>query len=577
MKLKPGKILLLWFLLTPCLGQAADLKLYINRETLTEGESFTLEIETHLWASETPDLSPLQQDFEILTNRRSSTFRLLQGQRKQENRWQLELSPKRTGLLRIPPIRIGNSTTPERFITVRSAGQATHEAAQGAQPVFIEVKVEPDNPYVHAQALYTAYLHISTQLSTISNASLSEPTPKEGAALVEQMEGAKYTKRIGNQSYTIYERRYLVTPQSSGVLSFAPLEFKARVGGRREWVLDWSDFGLKRAGPDARTFIKRSKPLELTVRSIPPEYPPDAQWLPARSLSLQAKWVEAMPSFAPGVPVTRLFELTADGLAAAQLQLPQWRLPGGARVYPDQPQYKTRKHAKGTIGILHQGIALIPTVAGELSLPMMEVPWWNVWEERLEYARVPVETITVTGSMTSEFKPPPASMVASNLTDFSLPDTTQAIVHHSNPWWPLLSALLAFAWLSTLALWWRYEHRTSGITQKPEEISTRPPPKYWAVQLHDACLKGNPSAARAALQGWVWTSWPDEPHVNMAALAERFPLLAKELAALDRILYRPDAGTWHGGDALWNTFLQCRKLPQEKPAQSRTYLKPLYS
>lgn len=576
MKLKPGKIFLFWLLLTPCLGQAADLRLYINRDTLTEGESFTLEIETHLWESETPDLSPLQQDFEILANRRSRTFRLLQGQRKQENRWQLELLPKRTGLLRIPPIRIGSSTTPERFITVRAAGQAAPGTAQGAQPVFIEVKVEPGNPYVHAQALYTAYLHISTQLSSISNASISQPIPTEGTASVEQMEGVKYEKRIGNQRYTVYEQRYLITPQGSGVLSFAPLEFKARVGSRREWVLDWSDFGLKRAGPDARTFIKRSKPLELTVRSIPPGYPADAQWLPARSLSLQAKWAEAVPGFASGIPATRLFELTADGLAAAQLQLPEWRVPDGVRVYPDQPQYENRKQAKGTIGILRQGIALIPTVAGELVLPMVEVPWWNVQTEKLEYARAPMETITVTGAV-SKPEPPPVSMTAPGST-VSLPDTGQEIVPQAKSWWPLSSALLAFAWLSTLVLWWRRERRATDVTEKPGEPSApRSLPKYWEVQLQDACRKDDPNAARTALQGWVRAFWPDEPHASMATLAGCFPLLAEELAALDRILYRPGTDAWQGGDALWNAFQRCRKLRQEEPAQSRTCLEPLYS
>ena len=578
MKPRPGKHLLPWLLLLlmPCLGQTAETQLRINRETLTEGESFTLEIETHRWESGSPDLSPLAQDFEILANRRSQTFRIVQGQRKQENRWQIELLPRRAGLLRIPPIRIGSDSTPERFIEVQPAGSAPQGAARGPLPVFIEVGMEPAAPYVHAQAVYTAYLHISTQLNSISNASLSKPVPEEGAAQVDQLEGTKYEKRIGTHRYVVHELRYQVTPQGSGALRFAPLEFKAQVGGRREWVMDWSDFGLKRTGPDARTLIKRSEPLAVTVRPIPAAYPPGAQWLPARSLSLQARWAEAAPRFAPGVPVTRLFELSADGIAAAQLQLPEWNLPPAVRVYPDQPKYENSKHRQGSTGILRQGIALIPAAAGPLTLPALEVPWWNVQADRLEYARLPAETIEVAGAAPPA-TPPPVSAVAPALAPPAPPSSAAPAVpaRPAASWWPLLSALLACAWLFTLVSWWRARRGAAGrAAGDAESTPPRPDPKPWVARLRAACLKGDPAAARAALHGWARARWPDAPPAGMAALAGRCPQLAQQLTLLDRVLYRPGSDAWHGG-ALWSAFRQSHK-PQPAAAPSQGVLKPLY-
>ncbi len=558
----------------PILCTAAGLQLRLNRESLSEGESFMLQLESNRWERESPDLSPLLQDFEILANQRSQTFRLLQGQKTQENRWQIELLPKRAGLLRIPPIRIGNDVTVERFIEVLPAGQPGPPGQAGKPlPVFMEVKAEPADPYVHSQVVYTARLYIAA--IQISNASLTRPVPTVGTAMVEEMEGARYEKRLDGQRYTVNEIRYRVTPQSSGTLQFGPLEFKGQIGGQRNWVLDWSDFGLKRSGADVRTLVKRSEPLRLQVRPVPAHYPQDAAWLPARQLSLTAQWAEATPDFTVGAPVTRLFTLSADGVAAAQLQLPGWSLPDSLRVYPDQPTLEDRKHKQGSTGILQQGIALIPTAPGTLVLPELQLPWWNVVEDRLEYARLPSASMEVMAAALQPGVVPlavaPAPQGVPTAATEPRPPTAAA-----NPWWRRLTLLLALAW--ALTLWWGWRERQAGTP--PPAASPEPPPNQslWVRRLQQACVQGDAGAARAALQGWAQLYWPGSAPAGLAGLARRCPVLAAELQELDRALYRAgaSAAVWRGG-ALWQAFKQLRQQPAPAPRTARTdYLKPLY-
>ena len=564
----------LWLLLGgPMLCTAAGLQLRLNRESLNEGESFMLELQSNRWERESPDLSPLLQDFEILANQRSQTFRLLQGQKTQENRWQIELLPKRAGLLRIPPIRIGNDITAERFIEVLPAGQTGPPGQAGKPlPVFMEVTAEPTDPYVHSQVVYTARLYIAA--IQLSNASLTKPVSTVGTAMVEEMEGARYEKRLDGQRYTVNEIRYLVTPQSSGTLQFGPLEFKGQLGGQRNWVLDWSDFGLKRSGADVRTLVKRSEPLRLQVRPVPPGYPQDAAWLPARQLSLTAQWAEATPDFTVGAPVTRLFTLSADGVAAAQLQLPDWALPDGLRVYPDQPKLEDRKHQRGSTGILNQGIALIPTAPGTLVLPELQLPWWNVVEDRLEYAQLSPVHIEVAAAapqtVSPAVAPAPPQVAPAAVVEPSPPAAA------TNPWWRWLTLLLALAWALTLWQWWRERQgRALPPAASPEE--PRPDPSLWVKHLQQACVQGDAGAARAALQGWAQLRWPGAAPAGLAGLAERCPVLAAELQELDRALYRAgaSAAVWRGG-ALWQAFNQLPQRQQPAAATRGGYLQPLY-
>jgi hypothetical protein len=69
-----------------------------------------------------PDLSPLRQDFDILSTRRSSNVQIVNGSMTSSVRVDLSLSPKHSGQVRIPAITWGNDKT-EPIIVKTGASQ----------------------------------------------------------------------------------------------------------------------------------------------------------------------------------------------------------------------------------------------------------------------------------------------------------------------------------------------------------------------------------------------------------------------------------------------------------------------
>ena len=143
--------------------------------------------------------------------------------------------------------------------------------------------------------------------------------------------------------------------------------------------------------------VFESDPLTIAVEPIPapPDEYRDAAWLPAREVEISEEWSREFDELTAGEPVSR--NITVAALGQLETQIPATEPPEtpGINVYPDRPALNRRVVADGIVGIRTDQYAMIGSQAGEVVLPAVELPWFDVDDEEWRVARLPEQTVTI--------------------------------------------------------------------------------------------------------------------------------------------------------------------------------------
>ncbi len=559
---------LLWGCLAATPAMAA-LQASVDRNPVAAGESFTLTLQSGDDLDGSPDLSPLQQDFDVLGQSQSTNYQIINGNSSRTTQWQISLMPKHSGQLQIPSLSVDGEQSQPLTITVAAAGQA--QAAPQSGDLFLEVSATPRSVYVQQQVVYTVRLFRDVDLG--NDASLTEPKVPGGDAIIEKLGKARHYQTLRNGiRYRVIERDYAIYPQKSGSITIPPLVFDGDVvqaGGG-------GFFSLDPFGQTTQHHRILSEAVTLTVKPTPAAFHGN-QWLPARNLQLVEQWSQTPPTFTVGQPITRTVAVMADGLTAAQLPPLTGGTIDGLKQYPDQPLLKDTKDSSGITGMRTEKVAIIPTRPGTVTLPAITVPWWNTATDTLETARLPARTVTVAPAPAGSAPPPapvanPATAAPAPVAPITAtPLSTRAA---GAGLWPWLALLLGLGWLATALAWWRQARRRPrpAAPAKDGDVTQRRLEK----RLKASCFTNDAAGCKDHLLAWARQRWPEHPPVSLTALAQRCaPPLAAALTALDRALYAPGDTPWQGQE-LWQQF--CRQPPAEgtPTAAKPDDLRPLY-
>ncbi|MDZ7750270.1 MAG: BatD family protein [Gammaproteobacteria bacterium] len=565
--------LLSWFLIlvlacAPAMVLAA-VEATVDRTVVGEGESLELRLKvTGDDAGATPDMAPLERDFEVAGTRRSSHIRFINGRMERSKSWILTLIPKGTGELSIPALDVGDATTRPLTVSVRPAGSGP--ADDEPADVFLEVEAEPRNPYVQAQVSYRVRIFFQD----LSEGELANPEV-EGAVVARHGEDVAYDATRHGRRYRVLERRYVIFPQRSGPLEIPAPVFVGRApdGGAGPRSPFGSFGAFDQMFQSARAIRRRGEAVTLEVRPQPAAFQ-GKRWLPAQALALDQEWSDGAGTGRVGEPITRALIIEARGLEAAQL--PELGPPAGAgyRAYADKPQLETGADGAPVVSRRRESHAIIPTRPGELRLPPVEVHWWNTRDDTPQLATLPGRTIKVQpaageapkATAPAEPRPAPATPAPSPPGDPSRPGLS------AGPW-PWISALLLGAWLVTLYLLVRQRRRvvSPATVEGPVQPSGAPTVSEATKSLVRACRGQNPLAARDALLVWGRARWPEDPPVNLGQLAARVGPgeLADLVTELDPALYggpaspAPSAELWERLPGLVRAW---RPRPEGDPA-----------
>ena len=531
--------LLLAFGLLSGQTMAAQISVSVDRNPVSLDESFKVFFTADQTPDEDPDFSPLEQDFDILNRSQSSSSSWVNGSFSNSTRWTLEVTAKRAGNLVIPAIQFGNDSS-EPLAIVVNQGATSSNAGQANEDIYLEVKADPDQPYVQSQVIYTIRLY---RRVNIAQAELSEPELPD--AVIEKLgEDSNFNTVENGVSYTVTERKYAIFPQKSGVMTIKPLALTAQV-----LVIsqpDFSDFFGTRMTKTKRVL---SKEVELNVKPAPSDFK-GKDWLVAEKLELTEQWSGDIQQMKVGEPLTRTLMLRGVGTTVGQLpELNAVKTDSNLKAYPDQPVLNEQKQGNGVIASRQEKIAIIPSTPGKHVLPAIEIPWFNAKTNRVELARIPETTIHVVG--VSENQPqdaaaakpsvtPSKSVAKTELAQATTPITSIG----SQNIWPWVSLFLAIGWLATVVFLMRKRPRPQAIDKDRENAVQEVGLKECAKKLREACAKNDASAAKDALLMWGKQKFAAN---NLGAIAGFCDArLRDEIIVLNQVLYAKNASQWNG-------------------------------
>jgi hypothetical protein len=565
----------LWLMLILCAlpinpALAVQIEVSLDRNPVPLDQSFTLTFSATEAPDSDPDFGPLEQDFDVLSQSQSNRLMVNNGRPSRSIEWHLTLMAKQAGTLPIPAIAFGSDRSEPFSVTVVD-NPATRRNADQNRGVFIEVEVEPKNPYVQAQALYTVRI-----LNRVALGEARLSTPEAGDALIQKLGDnqnlSSFVVRDGVQ-YKMTELRYVLFPQKSGPLRIEPMRLEVQTGNGRSL---FSPF----FGNGGRTQRISSDPVTLEVRPIPASFK-GQHWLPAEQFELEDSWAKNLPKVAAGEPATRTLTAHARGATVGLLpELGAAAAPtsGDLKQYPDQPKLAEDKPLSGLSSLRQEKTALIAAKPGTYRLPAVEIPWWNTRADKLEIARLPERVLNVQPAAgqapTPQTPPEPApATIAPETPPQPAPSATTPAPAEAGPWlWIALFAGLG--WFVTGLAWW-ISRRRAAPTATQDQPDAAASLREQAKALERACRANDPAAARLALVEWAGLRWPGclSPAEELARRGSAE--LSREISLLDRSLYGRGTGQWQGA-GLWQSFKAYTGQRETAGAAGEAVLAPLH-
>ena len=523
----------------------------VDRKQVYIGDTVTLLIESTNPAASEPDLSSLQQDFEILGTGSSSRFSMVNGRSSSLRRWRVRLRPLRMGELAIPVLRLGNEQTQALTISVSDIPALT--SASGDTPALIELSIDADGPvYVQQQIILTVRLYSDQR---VVDGAL-DPLRVEGAMVEPLGLERRYAVARNGRQYRVSERRYAIAAERRGPLVIPALNFRGKLAP------------LPSGSGSVQPFRISSEPIEISVE--PPAIAGD-HWVPAQQLSVHDSWSDRPPTPRRGEPVDRVITLQATGLSGSQLPILQLTAPLGSRIYPGRQVNDTRADNSNLYGISRQTFTYVPGEAGNLAIPPVTVDWWNTATRQPASAEIAGLSLQVMPAASSSSADDRGTGGQSTATGTDQPD------QKGMPKWLWLligtGVLLAlFSRRDRLIERW---HAASRHIRLPRRLGVRQPPAHDAPpvdrravepaapvrrevqgvdhlrsQLEAACRRDDARASALALLALGRARWATTPPTNLRDLAARLQRGRNEIEALDRILYGNQQESWDGA-ALW--------------------------
>ena len=551
----------------------AELTSKVNRTVLDSNETLQLRVrlDAQAFTSE-PDFTPLQTDFEILSNSRQQQYSSVNGKAVSYTDWNLTLLPKRTGIILIPSLKYKREISNAVEVTVRAA-TTSGSAASGKQPIYTETLVDKSAVYIQEQIILTHRLYTSVQLRDYSLSELDIP-----GAIVQRLGDSQFQKVINGRNYLVLEVRYAIFPQSSGKLDIPPLRFGAYETASRSQFGSFSSRG-NRVFRD--TDAKR---IDIMAR---PAHVPANEWMPSSKVELSEQWSGDLDSLIVGEPITRTIRINAQGLTGAQiLPLPIIESPN-YKVYPDQPQLEEQAIGDGVLGTRTESLALVPNQAGELVIPAIEMRWWDTKNQRMQTASLPATKVQVNPSTAINNAPLANNAPLTTMEPLDLnPEPAGffgSVGSAKASMLVKLSLLLNALLLATIALllFSRRKQRTIKKTSSQQKTSPLLNLKQQLKAIEIEAKNNNLMAMRDGIVTWGQCLFAETPPTTLKALSLLLDdaELQQQFAQLDRQLYKGEAESTE--DSL-DVSLLLQRLKQQSTfsrssvSSSGNGLKPLY-
>jgi hypothetical protein len=529
----------------------------VDRANVELNESFTLKITVDTAIDIEPEALALEEDFFVGTRSQLSNTTIVNGQISRSRTWTYVLMAKREGDLLIPPVKIGSEQSEP--VPIRVTPPSTN--LPGEADIFVTTEADHTESFVQAQVLYTVkvYRAVATRQPR-----LSEPSIGGVEVLVESAgDERSYESILNGKAYNVVERIYALFPQESGKISIEPARFEARV------LRDGRITGRK---------IFESEAIDIVVNPIPPPPAdfPDAVWFPAKSVTLSEDWSRDATSLPVGEPITRHITVAALGQLSTQIPVIEPSSSDAVKVYPDKPELRDSAEAEGIRAVRRDQYAMIGVTEGQIELPPVELPWWNIDAAEWQIASLSGSTLNILPSLTS---PPPSPVAEEPKEPVEESSGAPAEIIYSD-FWRYVSVGFAGVWIMTLIAWWWSRRPRDYAPKEPEAPPIHKQQSKCVKAARKAALAGDAAGVKSSLLEWGKLQWPDRPPRSLGELSARVSLpLSTHLQALCSASYGPGEQAWNGEELAkaMRSFSVLVDEVDDRPVEGLPPLSPLGS
>ena len=543
----------------------------VDRQIVPINETIRLEITST--NGDNPDdvnLTLLEEKFTVVKETSQNSISIFNGRTDSIKKRVVIITPQEIGKASIPPLKLNKQQSQAIDITVIKATPVPSQ--MDSQQVMLEAEIDQVSTVVGAQAIYTLRIIYQIQLN---NAEIS-PLSIADADIVA-LDNKNYTRRINGSNFDVTEKRYAIFFNRPGMKTIDGQQLTALTTSRNNRLLGYDPFSR---GKELRL---KADAVNINVLAKPAGADSSPYWLPSSKLTITSSFDTASLNARVGEPISRSIEITAEGLAAEKLPFTLSSPTDSLNSYAEKPEFVNQTFDRGIAGRRKDTVALIPTIEGKITLPAIEVEWWNTTKHRFEVASIEPQVINVLPAINKvpnrdNAVIPPSSnnqlQPESKLTDNQLAGANQK---NLNPW--MISTLV-------LALGWLYTYHARANKNTSQLVKTE-----WALdenidqlkrELLLACKQNNALKAKQALTAYL-TYYKECMSKDSSIKALTYDSALKNaMEALDYYLYADhklktndrEKTPWNGQalkSAVENAVAQSNQQPP-----SKKILAPLY-
>jgi hypothetical protein len=516
---------------------ANEVSVHLSQRKVGINESFPITFSSTHNVNTPPDFTPLQTDFDIISNTHENSVSIINGKISQEVRWNVVLIGKREGNLIIPSIQFGENFSTPQAIEITQATTAKQD-----DDIFMETELSPkDSVYEQALLTYTVRLYCSVNMA---RATLSDLNINDKDAIVERLgDDSEYDYQHNNgKYYRVYQRRYAIFPQHTGELIISPLIFEGAIITGNNFFFDVHS-KIKRLSSDKHT---------ITVKPIPLPFHKN-NWLAANDVILTEDWsTDPKKATLLGEPITWTLKLSVNGCLGNHIPDIAIDFPKDLKHYFDKAEVSNQITTNSLTGVKQIKVALIATKPGKIELPGIIVPWWDLKTNEIRHVELPARTLNIQDAIQISLSTPSAIEIPASA--LILPET-EAIYQNNPPpflWIWCLVGLTVFLVMGTIFVVYKL---TRSKVEKQDSL------RKVKNALKKACQNGNAKEAEIVLLAWFSQQFPQAKLLNLLSVKDSLnEEMQFAIQGLYQALYSKNKA-WNG-EALWKVF--CNYQPHHK-------------
>ena len=429
------------------------------------------------------------------------------------------------------------------------AGPATAQES-GDQPV-VRARIETDSPAMVGE---TVTLTVDVLTPTWFPRAPQFPAAlqvENAVAVFDESFRVNLSERVGSDTWSGIQRRYLIYPQLAGVYSVPPVEVKVV-------------YALPNARP-SEPIALAGPPLHFEAR-VPPEAAGLDYFIAARGFALEQKVEPGTEGLRVGDAVTRTVTLRATDASSMMLPTTEFPTIDGLSVYADPTRAGDGGGERGEARRARRvdRATYVLKKEGSFTLPAIERSWWDVSAQRLRQASVPAVPLEVA----------PAPDLAGEIALPEEPEDAEGTQVREAPrprWWrrEVVLGLVVLVVLGGLA--WRFLPAWRAVVEERRRRRRESEAAFFDRVLA-ACRCGDAPGAMRALLAWVDRVTPSGQSPTLGRLLARVrdSDLTSAVRDLESSLYRGGGASGWRGEALARHLERVRRAHREigRPAEA---------